>query len=722
MLKVFFIAIIIISVIFLSLNPKLSYSYSFNFSSVNFLNPNVNPRLNYANEIIFKEAYNNYMNGKYKQAAGQFWLYTTRANLLENYALYYQGLCFIKLKEFHKADYVLLKLLSLFPKFAFYKSAVFSLAISENKNGYYYSEISHLKYIIRHSSKSSVRSYAMFKIYKTELKLKNDKKANQYLLRLYIDYPHFSKIHDIHFKDTNLDYSQKIRRGIDLYYDSYYSESLSLLKDATGPSRKKAAFISLKDLMKLKSPLFLKKANECLNRAQGIDCYKYYGVGKLEILNLKTYYYYIMHNRQETMHLLNYIAEQYGFLDKNPKDIYKEIVWNKVLMDLKSGKLVSAAKSLKSFFIVDDKVNANTAKFLFWYGVILKKLGYKNRASFYFNIIKGSRFLRYSYYGIMSDIMINKLRRISKTFVKRENVGYIYNNSNADKNIGGNNSFGSNIIDSPQLRMLESNITFKRFKAFLNLKLYFLSNIEMQRLIGFIHKKFSGEKGASAGKNIASHANNINIKTLSGVIDKINRITLYLAYMLYKNRYYGTAISLTSYLIYNYKYKSLLLNKQFLKILYPMPYLDYVRKYSVRYGVPVNLIYGIMRQESLYNPVCYSSAGAIGLMQIIPSTGYYIARRTGCYNFNPSMLYKKNININFGSYYLKTLLDRFNNRKYLAIASYNAGPDAVAYWKNSMLKSYRMLLFIELIPISQTRNYVKKVLANYYVYNSLYGY
>jgi soluble lytic murein transglycosylase len=107
-------------------------------------------------------------------------------------------------------------------------------------------------------------------------------------------------------------------------------------------------------------------------------------------------------------------------------------------------------------------------------------------------------------------------------------------------------------------------------------------------------------------------------------------------------------------------------------------------------------------------------------MQIIPSTGYYIARRTGCYNFNPSMLYRKNINISFGSYYLKTLLNQFYNRKYLAIASYNAGPGAVAYWKNNLLKNYEMPLFIELIPFNQTRNYVKRVLANYYVYNSLY--
>ncbi|MHB1661490.1 MAG: transglycosylase SLT domain-containing protein [bacterium] len=708
MRKFFLTALLVAAVVFLNLNPKASYSFT--FSSANFLSKNAYPRLNYVNEINFKNAYSNYLRGRYIKAAEQFRLYAARGRILRNYALYYRGICLFKLKEYRKADNVFLKLADLYPKFAFYKSAIFYLAISEKKNGYYYFEISHLKYIIEHSDKSPVRSYAMFKIYKAYLKLKDYKPADKYLLMLYIDYPRFSKTHNINFDETHLTYSQKIKRGLDLYYDSYYLESLSILKDAAGAGGKKAAFITLKDLMKLKSPLFLKKADKCLNRAQGKSCYKYYGVGRLEILNLKTYYYYyILHNPQKTMFLLNYIAEKYGFLDKNLTEIYREIVWKGVLSDLKNGRTLSAAKSLKSFFIVDGKVNTGNAKFLFWYGVILKKLGYKNRASFYFNIIKGSRFLRYSYYGIMSGIMINKMGGI---YAKNENVGYIYNDSNGSKN---------NIIDSRYLRMLEGNITFKRFKAFLNLKLYFLSNIEMQRFVAIIHKKFSGEKAGYGGKNIAGSSNKIEAKGGSGM-DPAGKSIAFLAYMLYKNRYYGTAISLTSYLIYNYKYKSLLLNRQFLKILYPLPYFDYVRKYSVYYGVPVNLIYGIMRQESLYNPVCYSSAEAIGLMQIIPSTGYYIARRTGCYNFNPSMLYKKNINISFGSYYLKTLLKQFNNRKYLAIASYNAGPGAVAYWKNYLLKSDGMPLFIELIPFSQTRNYVKRVLANYYVYNSIYGY
>jgi soluble lytic murein transglycosylase len=627
------------------------------------------------------------LRGRYGQAVGQFRLYEQKGRLLSNYALYFQALSLFKLKEYRKSDYVFneLAVSNSNEKFAFYKNAVFYLALAEEKNDLYPQEISHLKYIIARDDKDSVRSYAMFKIYKAYLKLKNSNQADYYLLRLYIDYPYFCRIHKIFLnKKAKLNYSQRIRRGLDLYYDSYYRESLSLLKKILGKS-KRARFITLKDLIKLGDPSALRKIDECIKGGKGINSYKYYGVKKIKLLDLKAfYYYYILHKTQKTEDILNFIASKYGFLDKKNVGIYRAIVWSGVLRDLKEGSLISAAKNLKSFLSINAKVNADNAKFLFWYGVILEKLGYKSRASFYFNIIKGSRILRYSYYGIMSGIMINKSNGMKGIYAKTENLGYINDSAGfSDKSYYRYlPSFEKALKTYPLL-----NLTLKRLKAFLNLKLYYLANIETARFAsGIRNKKFGA----------------------------------FFAYALYRNKKYGAAINLTSDLIYKKGYRSLLLDGNILKVLYPRPYYGYVEKYSSHYDIPVNLIYGVMRQESRYNPVCYSSASAIGLMQIIPSTGYYIARNTGCYNFNPSMLFRKNINISFGSYYLKTLLNQFRGRKYLAIASYNAGPGAVLYWRNRLLKNYGMPLFVELIPFGQTRNYVKKVLANYYVYNSLY--
>jgi Soluble lytic murein transglycosylase and related regulatory proteins (some contain LysM/invasin domains) len=483
-------------------------------------------------------------------------------------------------------------------------------------------------------------------------------------------------------KNAFLNLSEKIKRGEDLYYDSYYTESIAILK-TVALKDKKAKLIILKDLMNIKSSLFLDKVDKCLKYEKNKSCYEYYGVKNLKILDLKARYYYISGQTQKTFLILNSISEKYGFLNRRLKNIYGNILWSRILNDLKSGELLSAAKRLKSFFIIDDSVNQNTARFLFWYGIILEKLGYKKRALFYFNLIRASRILRYSYYGIMSDIFVSRITGAADYSSEVLNNGDIRSYSIVSLKYAS--EFKKAINNNYAL-----NLRFKRLKALLNLNIYSLSYIELRKIA-------------------LMNDNNKNFD-------------VFLIYLLYKKGYYGSAINIAFTLIFkNDDYRQLLLNKKFLEILYPKPYYGYVEKYSSKYGIPVDLIYGIMRQESLYNPICYSGANAIGLMQIIPSTGYYIASHTGCYNFNPSMLYSKHINISFGSYYLKTLLDQFNGKKYLAIASYNAGPGAVSYWKNNLLKNDAMPLFIELIPFNQTRTYVKRVLANYYVYNFLYN-
>ncbi len=222
-------------------------------------------------------------------------------------------------------------------------------------------------------------------------------------------------------------------------------------------------------------------------------------------------------------------------------------------------------------------------------------------------------------------------------------------------------------------------------KTFLKLKIFTLASYELNKILE-IHK----------------------IKDNKYFLIKL--VNLFNKYKDYKD-----AASLSSFLINN-KF----LSRKFLYFLYPRPFYDYAKKYAEKYNVPVNLLYSIMRQESLFDPVCSSGAGAIGLMQIMSPTGYYIADKVGCAYFSPHSLYNSSLNIKFGSYYISSLLNEFGRKKYLAIASYNAGPGAVSYWKNNILNNENKLLFIESIPFNQTRNYVKMVLRNYYVYNALY--
>ena len=114
-----------------------------------------------------------------------------------------------------------------------------------------------------------------------------------------------------------------------------------------------------------------------------------------------------------------------------------------------------------------------------------------------------------------------------------------------------------------------------------------------------------------------------------------------------------------------------------------------------------------------------STAGAIGLMQIIPPTGKATAKALGIGAFETSMLYKPRTNILIGMAYFKKVLDEFGGNATYAIASYNAGPHNVASWKrrNGRLDDDE---FVEEIPFLETRRYVKRVLRSYGVYASLY--
>ena len=129
------------------------------------------------------------------------------------------------------------------------------------------------------------------------------------------------------------------------------------------------------------------------------------------------------------------------------------------------------------------------------------------------------------------------------------------------------------------------------------------------------------------------------------------------------------------------------------------------------------LVIALMRQESRFEAQIRSSAGAIGLMQVMPETGAWIASQKGVKSYN---LDSPLDNINFGTWYLDYTHSRYGNNTMLAIASYNAGPGAVGSWVEA-----RGIgdpdEFVNSIPYSETRDYVSKVLGNYWNYLRLYS-
>ncbi len=123
-------------------------------------------------------------------------------------------------------------------------------------------------------------------------------------------------------------------------------------------------------------------------------------------------------------------------------------------------------------------------------------------------------------------------------------------------------------------------------------------------------------------------------------------------------------------------------------------------------------VYGLIRQESRFIMDASSGAGAKGLMQIMPATGRWIARKLGVAKFHPDQLNELPLNLRFGTFYLSKVLADLDGSPVLASAGYNAGPNRARKWRATLPGRVEGAIFAEIIPFNETRNYVKKVLSN----------
>lgn len=156
--------------------------------------------------------------------------------------------------------------------------------------------------------------------------------------------------------------------------------------------------------------------------------------------------------------------------------------------------------------------------------------------------------------------------------------------------------------------------------------------------------------------------------------------------------------------------------RPFWEAMYPLAYRRFIEKHEKSGDNPRRYLYSIMQKESAYNPYDVSYADAIGLLQMIPPTSRRVAEHIGK-DYTDDVLYDPEGNIQFGAWYIGHLLTKFKGQIALGAGSYNAGPRAMTRWIER--QGERTLdEFIELCPYSQTREYMKKLLAIYarYVY------
>jgi soluble lytic murein transglycosylase len=157
-----------------------------------------------------------------------------------------------------------------------------------------------------------------------------------------------------------------------------------------------------------------------------------------------------------------------------------------------------------------------------------------------------------------------------------------------------------------------------------------------------------------------------------------------------------------------------------LRVIFPFPYRDLLTEEARRYDFDPALLAGLVRQESSFRADARSHAGAVGLGQIMPATGAWLARTADVRNFDTRLLEVPEISLRMGAAYLHDLLTRYDGEPDLALAAYNAGPSRADRWLREFGHE-NVDAFRDAIPFSETRQYVRIVLRNAAVYSELYG-
>ncbi|MCK9388193.1 MAG: lytic transglycosylase domain-containing protein [Sulfuritalea sp.] len=151
---------------------------------------------------------------------------------------------------------------------------------------------------------------------------------------------------------------------------------------------------------------------------------------------------------------------------------------------------------------------------------------------------------------------------------------------------------------------------------------------------------------------------------------------------------------------------------------YIAPFSDRVLPKAGELALNSGWVYGLMRQESRFITNAKSSVGAKGLMQLMPATAKWVAKKINLSNFHPSKVAEMDTNVTLGTHYMKMVLKSLDNHPVLASAAYNAGPSRARRWRAE--QPLEGAIYAETIPFSETRDYVKKVMSNAVYYNTLF--
>ncbi|HEX6734087.1 MAG TPA: lytic transglycosylase domain-containing protein, partial [Azonexus sp.] len=143
-----------------------------------------------------------------------------------------------------------------------------------------------------------------------------------------------------------------------------------------------------------------------------------------------------------------------------------------------------------------------------------------------------------------------------------------------------------------------------------------------------------------------------------------------------------------------------------------------VRSAALNQSLDDAWVYGLMRQESRFITTAKSTVGASGLMQLMPATAKWVAKKIGLRDFHQSRVNDTETNVLLGTSYMRLVMENLDNHPVLASAAYNAGPGRAKRWRAE--RPLEGAIYAETIPFSETRDYVKKVMSNSVYYSALF--
>jgi soluble lytic murein transglycosylase len=153
---------------------------------------------------------------------------------------------------------------------------------------------------------------------------------------------------------------------------------------------------------------------------------------------------------------------------------------------------------------------------------------------------------------------------------------------------------------------------------------------------------------------------------------------------------------------------------------FPAPHNDILHPTAQGLGLDQAWVYGLIRQESRFVSDAQSGVGAAGLMQVMPSTGKWVAEKIGLTDYGHGMLSDIRTNIVLGTNYLNMVLNNADGSQVLATAAYNAGPGRARTWRGLLTAPMEGAVFVETIPFDETRTYVRNVMSNATNYAALF--